>query len=213
MLSCKIVSKTYGIGFVIKLQMIDLIKEILKSPAGSFGFVAGVLGLIGFVVYKSGGLVQKFGIVDKLEKSIDKIKEDIAEIKAFMSIIRQKQNPLAETKSPISLSTQGEQVSSDLKIKRIVTNNWEQINEKIKSCLKKEDNPYNIQQICFDMGKKYSEIVSKEELDYIKTYAFEHGFNLSDFDIVFGIEIRDTYFKQENLAVASVDAHDPGKIV
>lgn len=191
--------------------MYDIIKEILTSPAGSFGSMLAIALLLFFLIYKAGRLIEKFGVVEKLEKSIEKIKEDISEIKVFISIIRQKDSPFTQSKSPITLTEEGSRVSDELNIKRIIQNNWEEINKKIKQILKKEDNPYNIQQICFDIGKRYSKITSESEFDYIKTYAFKRGYNLYDFDILFGIEIRDTYFEQEGITVSDIDIHDPLK--
>ena len=188
--------------------MYDIIKDILTSPAGSFGSMFALILFIAFLIYKAGRIVEKFGIVEKLERNIEKIKE---EIKAFMNIIRQKYNPLAQNESPITLTKQGENVSNALNIKRIISSNWDDINKKIKRVLKKDDNPYSIQQICFDIGKRYSKIVSESEMDYIKTYAFKHGYNLYDFDIVFGLEIRNAYFQQEGITISDIDAHDPGK--
>ncbi|MCH7770145.1 MAG: hypothetical protein IIA49_03890, partial [Bacteroidetes bacterium] len=176
--------------------MFDIIKEILNSPAGSFGSVLGVFLTLTFLIYKAGRIVEKFELVKKLEKSIDMIKEDIAQIKGFISALGQKSSDFIKSKSPITLSKAGSKVSNELKIKKIIETNWEEVNKRIKQNLVNEVNPYNIQQICFAIGKKYSEFTSESELDYIKIYAFNAGKDLYDFDILFGIEIRDAYFKK-----------------
>ncbi|MCK4554913.1 MAG: hypothetical protein KAT48_14050 [Bacteroidales bacterium] len=191
--------------------MYEIVKNILTSPMGSFGSMFAIVCLILFLTYKSGKIVEKFNLVKIIQDSIDKIKEDIAEIKGFIQVFKQDSSRFAQSSSPINLSELGSEVSKDLHIERIIKNDWEKLNKKIKSLLKEDTNPYNIQEVCFALGDKYFGIVSEEDLDAIKKYAFSKGYNLSDFDIVFGIVLRDIYFKEEGIDVVDVDAHDPAK--
>lgn len=190
--------------------MWEVINNILSSPAGSFGFVFGIIVLFGFAFYKVTAVVHKFSTVEKMEDNIDKIKTDLAEIKGNISVFRQDRNSLVQTHSPVSLTPRGLEVEEELKVKRIVQNNWNLLYKQIQSRLNNDFNPYNIQEVCFSLGKSYSVIVSPDEFDYIKKYAYEEGLNLSDFDLVFGIVIRDKYFEAEEINVEEVDKHDPG---
>ncbi|QMU63939.1 MAG: hypothetical protein GKR88_06275 [Flavobacteriaceae bacterium] len=191
--------------------MLYLVKEIFKSPAGSFGSMFALCCLIFFLVYKAGKIVERFRVVDVLKGSIDKIKEDISEIKAFIQVFKQSNNPFAQAQSPISLTEVGSRVSDDINVKRIIDKNWGALEKRIKSELKKDFNPYNIQEICFEIGEKYSKITSEEEFDFIKNYAFKKGYNLSDFDLLFGVMIRDNFFEKERINIKNIDTYDPNK--
>ncbi len=48
-------------------------------------------------------------------------------------------------------------------------------------------------------------------MSMIKTFTFNEGYNLSDFDLLFGIEIRNKYFKESDIKIEEVDQHDPAK--
>ena len=189
--------------------MLEIIKEVIQSPAGSFGSMFAVVCLILFLTYKAGKIIEKFKVVNKISSAIDAIKDDISEIKAFIQVYRQTNNPFAQSQSPINLTKKGNEVSDELFVKRIINDNWKSISSKIKKKLKKEDNPYDIQEICFEIGEKYSKIMSENDFDHIKKYAFNQGHNLSDYDIIFGIEIRNKYFDSEGYNVKEVDKYDP----
>ncbi len=191
--------------------MLDFLRELLTSEYGSFGFVFALLCLVFWLVFKSGKIVEKFSGVEKLENNIDKIKEDISEIKAFISVIRQEKSQFAKSHSPVSLTEKGVKVSKDIYIKRAIDRNWSNLLKEIKNALKEENNPYDIQEFCFQLGNKYSKYISEDDFDIIKKYAFSKGYNLSDFDIIFGIEIRDKYFSENNINVIDIDIHDPNK--
>ena len=191
--------------------MLDILKEIFTSPAGSFGSMFAILTLLFFLAYKSGQIVNSFKVVDVIQNSIAKIKDDIAEIKAFIQVFKQGNNPFAKSNSPISLTPLGSEVKTDLHLERIVNDNWDKLNKQIKSELENEDNPYNIQEVCFAIGQKYSMITPKNDFDLIKKYAFKKGYNLSDFDLIFGIIIRDKFLSEKGIPVSDIDIHDPNK--
>lgn len=189
----------------------DFIIKIFTSPAGSFGTAFAIFVLLFYLTIKAGRIIEKFGLVEKLEKAIDSIKDDISEIKAHISVINSRYSELVTVKSPISLSEKGETVAKKLKVKDIINTKWDSVLNRIKASFKTENNPYNIQEACFEIGKTYSKLVTKEQFDFIKTYAYENGHSLSDFDVLFGIIIRDKYFDSENIDVEEVDTYDPTK--
>ncbi len=191
--------------------MIELVKDILLSPVGSAASAFGIVTVLFFIAYKAGKIVEKFGLVNKMESSIDKIKDDISEIKAFIQIFRQENNPFAQAKSPISLTDKGLEVVDELHIKRIIEKNWDVLHKRVTEKLNNDDNPYTIQEVCFRIGEKFSEFLTKEEFDMIKKYAYKEGHDVSQFDIVFGILIRDKFFEVEKIDVSEVDIHDPKK--
>lgn len=191
--------------------MLDILKSIFTSEAGSFGFIFAILAALFFIVFKSGSIFEKFKSVDKLNENVDKIKTDLNEVRAFITVFRDQSNQFVQRQSPVSLTPLGKEVYDDLNINRIVDQNWSTCLSKILAKIDGSSNPYDIQTACFSIGKKYSHIISDAELAEIKTYAFKKGYNLSDFDLIFGVTIRDKYFKEKKISIEEVDKHDPNK--
>lgn len=191
--------------------MFDLVKTILTSPFGSFASVLATFITFFFLVYKAGKIVEKYKVLDSLIGAIDKIKEDIHEIKAFIKVFKHINNGFAEAQSPINLTDKGNDVAKSIHAERIINDNWSEINKRIKKKLQDDDNPYNIQEVCFAIGEKYSSFTSPDDMNAIKTIAFSMGKNLSDFDIIFGIIIRNKYFKDNNINVEDIDTYAPIK--
>jgi len=193
--------------------MWELIKDILTSPFGSFASVLSVFGLAFWAAVKVGGYIEKFRILDKLEASIDKIKDDLSIIKAYMDVSQAKNDPFSKRESPINLNDKGVKVSSEIEAAKIINRTWERISISIKSRLVEmnDANSYTIQEVCFDIGKSYSKYFDAASMENIKTYAFKEGYNLVDFDLLFGIEIRNRYFQEGGLSIGEIDVHDPAK--
>lgn len=92
--------------------MFDILRDIFSSPAGSFGFVAGLIILGGWVIY----YVTKFKTTldvkhESLEKStakiignIDEIRKDVAFLRGSMEILTKNNDKLTQRNSPISLT-------------------------------------------------------------------------------------------------------------
>jgi hypothetical protein len=192
--------------------MWEIIKTILGSPAGSFGFVAAFLFLLFFLVYRAGKIVEKFSTVLKLESNIETIKLDMMEIKAFINVYRQDNNSFSKRNSPIKLSEAGVVVAQSIQAEAIVNRCWEQLEKEIKSEIDDSSNPYTIQDSCFSIGKHFMEYLSDFEIETIKKYAYQEGHNIANYDLIFGILIRDKYFKENNINVSDVDIHNPNLI-
>lgn len=193
--------------------MWEIIQEILKSPAGSFGFVFAILCLLFFLVFRAGKIVEKFSSVTKLESNVETMKQDIMDIKAFITVFRQENSKFSQRRSPISLSEEGDRVSKVINAEKIIARCWPVLQKEIKEKLDHTSNPYTIQQICFDISKHYMDYLDSNEIDMIKKVAFQEGHNVTNYDIIFGIMIRDKYFKENNINVSDVDKHDPAKTI
>ena len=193
------------------MEVWTLIKEILGSPGGSFASVASVAFLVILGSVKLGGIIEKYKVVDKLDGAIDNIRQDIASIKGFMETIRNRNTGFAQRNSPISLTDSGKEVSKSINAEKIISLKWDSILKTIKTRIKDDDNPYTIQEVCFNIGKNYSTIASPDDMNMIKNIAFKEGRELFDYDIIFGIEIRDKYFKDCDIKVSEIDNHDPNK--
>jgi hypothetical protein len=188
--------------------MLDLVSDILKSPAGSFAFIFAFLMLAFFLVYKFSHFNTKFGSVEKLENNVDKIKDDISSIKGFMEVFRTHNNPFAKANSPISLTPVGIEVSKDLEIEKLVISHWEDIIKMFSDKLIKNSNPYDIQVCSIKIGGELLKSLSENELNTIKTYAYSKGHSLSYYDVLFGVVIRDHYFKIKGIDLSEIDKHD-----
>lgn len=189
--------------------MFDILRDALKSNAGSFGFVFAILILAFWLVYKFSHYNTKFGSVEKLETNIDKIKDDISSIKGFMDVYKNQNNPFAKAQSPVSLTPQGSKVSLDLDAEKIVISHWGDIIKMFSDKLIKNPNPYDIQQCSMKIGAELLNMLSETELNNLKSYAYKNGHILSNYDIIFGVIIRDNYFKLKGIQLSEVDKHDP----
>ena len=191
--------------------MYDIVKEALKSPAGSFGFIFALLAVAFWLVYKISHYNTKFKSVEKLETNIDKIKDDISSIKGFIDLVKSKFNPFAQAQSPINLTDAGKVVSADLNAEKLVISHWEDILKKFSDKINRETNPYDIQQCSIKIGEELLKMLTPEELDAVKSYAYKNGHSISNYDVVFGIIIRNKYFEIKGIDLAEIDKHDPNK--
>ncbi len=195
----------------------EFIQQILQSNFGSFGFVAGIMGLAFWLTHWITKKVTEINndhshignSIDKLSADFDKTKEDIYQIKAFMEMFRDKTNSLVQRNSPLSLTEKGNKVVDDLKIKDILIKQWDNVKGKIDSRLSNDHNPYDIQEACFDIGRNYSKLLTDSEFDIVKRYAYENGHNLADYDLAFGIVLRTLYFEENNINPKDIDQNDP----
>lgn len=179
--------------------MLEIFQSVLSSPAGSFGFVLGILVITYFVVYKAGKIAHKFDGFGRLESSIDIIKIDIISIKAFINGLKLENNKFSVRNSPIKLSKEGKDVANSIHAESLVLKNWKALDKEIKSNISNTNNPYVIQEYCFEIGKNFSHYLNEPEIEYIKKYAFDEGHNIDNYDVVFGVLIRDKYFEENNI--------------
>ncbi|MCF8265846.1 MAG: hypothetical protein K9I99_15205 [Melioribacteraceae bacterium] len=183
----------------------------MTSPFGSFGFVFAVsIGILSLFT-KAGQLWERFKTIGKIEAAIDKIKEDVAEIKAFIRTFRQENTAFAQRKSPLRLTERGRNVAEELKAEGIVEESWERILKKINSRIETDANPYDIQEACLEVGESYSDFLSDNQYNVIANIAFKNGNKLSDYDIIFGLVIRNKYFAEKGISLTDVDLHDPSE--
>lgn len=211
--------------------MHQLIQTLFENPAGGFGtmfaFALAVLWVVAFVSRKIGEhstsvknsekrteALEK-NLQDrsqKLEDNLQKIREDLAYLVGTVRVYgeerNKKENDFAKAHSPISLTEKGKKVAGELNAEQIIAREFDAIVEKIDKSGAK--NPYDIQQYCIDMASYFPEkFFSPASLDAIKLYAYRQGRSLSDYGVIFGIMIRDAYFKRKGIDVGLVDKHDP----
>jgi hypothetical protein len=199
--------------------MLDFLREIFKSDAGSFGFVFGVFGAICYAVYYITKFATKIDTehglfskrIDKIEDNTDKIKENIILIKAAMKIALP--DSYTQSQSPVSLTQRGKEMADKLDVERRVAANWEHIFQYIEKSVK-DKNAYDIQQFCIERATvNLLEFLTEEDVRDIKLVAFNEGRAVESFGGLIGVIIRDAYFKKKKIQIDEVDKSEPQKTV
>lgn len=211
--------------------MLDYIKEILTSPAGSVTQVILIFVGFFFLVWKVShfhtkyseidktnskidGLEDKFkNNLDRFDNKMDDMKQSIMTLNTLFQVHFNSNNPLAQRQSPISLTEIGKTVVSEISAEKTITEHWKEIKKRVDKELKEDCNPYDIQVASFKIGDVYLEILDENEIENVKKSAFERGYDLKTYELPFGILIRDKYLRERGFAIEDVDKHDPEKII
>lgn len=176
-------------------------------------FVLVCLLFLGFFgTYKIGTIVTYFKETkdknEKVDAKIDGIKEVLNSVKATTDLLYQTHITTVQRHSPISLTARGKEIATAIEAEVKVINHW----DKIKTLLEKKNptNPYDIQTVAMDISRNcFEQIFTADEQNKIKTYAYQIGLNLLEIYPIFGVIIRDRYFKEKNIALEEIDLHDP----
>ena len=197
--------------------MIDLIKQALESPAGSFGFVFAILILGFWIVHwvtknvtkiksEHGGLNKT---VEKIENNIDEIRKDLSYLKGNFEIFKKGIPTFAKSRSPISLTEIGIETAKELNVENMIIRNWENIYKNLEQNISNK-NAYDIQEYCFyNSAVELDKFISNEDIDFLKKYAYKQGNPLQYYSIIFGILIRDKYLSIKGIDVSEIDENDP----
>lgn len=209
--------------------MLELIKDIFQSPAGSFGFVFGILALGFWLVHyvtkkiteinashttlksemsdSKNDSQSKFSLMDG---KIDEIRKDIAYLRGFMeSIQKVVTDGYTQRHSPLSLTEKGIAEVKESGLDKIVDKNWNKIFQTLESDVKSK-NPYDIQSYCMENVYVYlDKFFTADDVYYIKELAFKKGLALMTYTNMLAVLIRDRYFKEKGLDIADIDKFDP----
>jgi hypothetical protein len=200
--------------------MIDVVKDIIQSPAGSFGSVTALFLLAFWLVHWITKKVTSINFshdalsvsVKKMEGHIEKMQEDIVYLKVNVDIIKASTQPLSQSKSPLSLTALGQKASEDLKATEMIANSWDKIYADLEANVHSL-NAYDIQQYCTETATvELSRFISEDNLSRVKMYAFENGKPFAYYAPVFAIPIRDRYLKLKGIDVAEVGKEAPNTI-
>ncbi len=195
---------------------VELIREILGSAAGSFGFVLFMLLLAGWVIYKITKYTTewtcKLDAVKELSDNLKKAKEDILYIKTKLEIFSANMpNGLTQSHSPIGLSEKGKEIAEKMGIAQMIATNWENIRSYIEANAKTK-NAYDIQQLCIESATiSLDKLFDIETVDKIKEFAFNNGQPLAYYGSMIGVLIRNKYFEVKGIAIGEIDEHDPNR--
>lgn len=189
--------------------MWDIIKSIIASPAGSFGFVVGVLFLAGWIIAKISKVVtianMKSQNVDKLENNLDTIKQDIQVIKATLDVMQSGKSSLTKSHSPVSLTSLGEDIAKQMGIYDMIARNWPMIYDNLVKNVSSK-NAYDVQQYCINTATvSLEKFFCPEDVDRIKMFAYNNGNPIAYYGSMIGVIIRDKYFEVVGIDVKEVD--------
>lgn len=198
--------------------MIELIKNILNSPAGSFAFVFSFIVLAFWMCHWITKKLTKINTehdhltnnVNSAVGNIDKIRRDLAYIKGSIDIMqRQTSDGYTQRNSPISLTEKGKEEVSRNNLDILVERNWDAIYRLMDKEVESK-NPYDIQRYCLETAATEPEkLFADSDVALIKELAFKNGLALMTYTNILGVLIRDKYFKQKGINIEDVDKHDP----
>ncbi len=198
--------------------MVDLIKEILKSPAGSFAsvfaFIVFAFWLCHWVTkYLTRISTNHSHLTESLAGAtgaIDEIRRDLAYIKGSIDIMqRQTSDGYTQRNSPISLTEKGREEVSRNNLDMLVDRNWDTIYRLMEKEVESK-NPYDIQRYCLETAAtEPGKLFADSDVALIKALAFKNGLALMTYTNILGVLIRDKYFKQKGIDIEDVDKHDP----
>ena len=181
--------------------MIELLRDILMSPAGSFATVLLIFLLIGWIYHwivvnitqirseHKNNMENNKTIIDnqdkictKLENKVDDVNrlffdllKDIAIIKGSIeSLQKSSHENLTQSNSPISLTKKGLEEVNKHNLNSIVDNNWNTIYEHLEKDVTCK-NPYDIQTYCIETAFAEPEkFFTEEDFLKIKIIAFKN---------------------------------------
>lgn len=209
-------------------QAIQLIRDILSSPAGSFAFVAGIMGLIIWLTHwvtkkvteitTSHEHIEKENqkvsdnvgkVCDKIENNIDDIRKDISYLKGMIDIFKSGASPLAQSHSPVSLTELGHRVAKELDAESMVQRNWDAIMKDIEEHAEGKT-AYDIQEYCMETAVVEPErFLIPDDMAKLKDYAFKQGKPIAMYSQIYAILIRDKYLQIKGIPVEEVDRTKP----
>ena len=190
--------------------------DILKSTPGGFGIVFASALIVAYLIYKFGAWSNKIkntdGTIKELKEDIKQTNTTVNEIKGSIQYIKEnvdninnrlinyENNKFAKSQSPISLTEDGKKIADELNADAIVDSYWENIEKYlIDKNINPKSNPYDIQQECFNyVSANFYKNLSESEMKKIKSIAYNNGDNIDNYDIIFGVVIRDKYLKSIN---------------
>lgn len=138
-----------------------------------------------------------------LQKGIDGLNQSLHKGNQILT------DSFTQSHSPLSITTQGQEMIDRLGVGEMFEANWPRINALIQNEAIGR-NPYDIQQFCIQQAVVFPEkFLSNAELDKLKTDAYNTGNPLLSYMKVIAVMARDRYFKENNIDVSEVDANDP----
>lgn len=196
------------------MSLIEILQTALSSPTGSFAFIVAIIGGMIWVAVTITKFKTKWDLkekgLEKLEQNVDGIRSDIMFIKAQINLFASnKPDSLTQSHSPINLTEIGKKVAGEMGIENLIAANWDKIYDFVDKNVKSK-NAYDIQQFCIEAATIYlDKLFSVEDLNKIKTFAYNSGRPLGFYGGMIGVLIRNKYFELKRINPDEVDKYKP----
>lgn len=157
--------------------------------------------------------------VKSLQQNISGIKSDINETRIDVAFLRGiiesnkpgAHHPPVQAHSPLEPNETGRKIIRDLKLVEMIARNADKIMGYLNVNIGSR-NPYDIQKYCVETASvELDKLLSTEDIDTIKLYAFNHGLPLFYYGSLIGVLVRDLYFERNGINPQEVDKHDPNQ--
>lgn len=200
--------------------MMGLIIDWNWDVIGTVGAIVAPIITLLIIVFYAGGLKEKItnntGNITKLDEKLDdhieksdkrhyEMKEQLGRIDGSLDIIKRgigvEMKTLTRNNSPVVITDEGWEVVKAINAKEAIDEVWDKILEEISKKVNKESNPYDINEACFDVADRYMSFITKQRQESTKLYALKKSYKLYDFDRLFGVIIRDRYFKENGIDI------------
>lgn len=207
--------------------MLEILKQVLISPTGSFGFVMGGAVLVAwFILWAYGKFIKMQSTHEhmhetcaRLDGHFASLQVDLASVKGDIRYIKSTLNsltnlaqrgdtaPLMQAHSPLALTENGRRAAQAMGAGKAIAQNWERISEELNKALGSSQNPYDIQTFCLEqIPIAPSRFLDQATLDALKLYAYQNGLTLFDCLKVVGLMIRDKYLETKGIPLARLDS-------
>lgn len=91
----------------------------------------------------------------------------------------------------------------------MIANNWDIIYKNLEENIC-DKNAYDIQEYCMRTAAvELDKFLRKEDINFIKQYAYKEGQSLAYYAPIFGIIIRDKYLQIKGINSSEIDKHNP----
>lgn len=192
---------------------IELIKQLNSSVFILLGIAVGALiaswKLSAFIATWKTKHQHHETALEKIEKKIDIIPAMAGKLELiYNNTLRQ---PVVASNSPIGLTDFGNKIAKNIKADVFVERHYDLFLDCLGADYRRL-NAFDIQKILFSyIGGKFKENLNSEEMDTIKTEAYERGLQDTDILRVIAVLARDKVLLKLDREVKEVDKHDPNK--
>ena len=195
-----------------------ILSKLVDQLNSSVVVLLAILIIVAVGLYRFGYYLgqwkERFSAHDRRLAKVDVIHETVIKLDTKVQLIYDNTNPRAtfRTASPIALTDLGKEIASSIKAETLFQRYLPALVGKINAKCPAISNAYDIQVAAMAISKKdLPDMATAEEVNLVKTEAFNRGMPAEDIWAIFGVYLRDHILKERDIAVAEVDKHNPGE--
>lgn len=211
----ELVANHFGLSFLIGVVLVGVLIFLIWWARGMYERVRSIEklpcksnmekidGHIGRHVEVDTAISRLETSITYMQKSIDSLSQSLQNNNKIII------DPFTQSHSPIAITEAGKEMMKRLSIEEMFEGNWLRIRMLIEQNAESK-NPYDIQQYCLEQAIVFPEkFLQPEEVDRLKTDAYEKGLPLTSYMRVIAVLARDRYFHEHHIDVNEVDKNDP----